>query len=282
MNPELEHVGTVEMKALAALDHLNRWVRSDSYRKQYLIKTGPRQAVYDMKGVAIAWAISAGLTTHRRVMASVPCRDCSGTGRYTDFWGCEHPHCRNCNSTGKKALRFLETTIAEQFVWHTPWDKVPLAICNRLAFPIGGMEALGEGWFASFDWEPGRDGQDMSIVEAAEALLLAEQVFPYSIERRGRSCDTFADRKEAYYGSYHLFIGETERRCCYCGTTDQIAGIHCNVERLAFRTFACTPCSNQRGKRLWSDAVCPPEFLTPSAIQEWRERHPLSQKVRVG
>lgn len=89
--PEVQHPEL--RRALRAVNYLNSWVRSDSYRHAVLSRQS-RHAVYHLKRYAIEAAQNAGMATHRRVGMVATCRDCGGSGRYYDSYGYEHDHCR--------------------------------------------------------------------------------------------------------------------------------------------------------------------------------------------
>lgn len=266
----------VSLGSLEALDRLNSYVRSPAYRAHYFLANGPRRAVYEMKRTALEVTHAAGIATHRRIVVKVRCRDCGGTGRYVDRDGQEYDHCYACDNGGSAILRFIESTLAERFVWHTPFGSEPQAI--RTLFPSR-MDLCMEEWEASWepasDWDPNRPGQDLTPVEAAEALLLAEDAFPPAVRKRARY-DSRVDEEENYYRTWRLFVGNTETLCNFCKATEGLVGFSPGVGRIRWHAYVCRDCSKAHGVEMFTQTPCPPDFLDSEPIRRWIERHPVN------
>ena len=99
-------------------------------------------------------------------MASVKCRDCGGSGRYTDSWGYTHDHCRACGNTGKASLSFVVSTLWTGHAWHTPLMRWPSCKINTQSLvPIVDS------------YQPNQPGRDMTPQEVALDLYTVERWF---------------------------------------------------------------------------------------------------------
>ena len=111
-------------QALAAMNDLNSFARHPDSR-------GPRKAIYWLKSkYAIRDAIMSGLITRLRVIqVTTKCHKCH-EGIYMDWDGYPRGQCYDCKGTAKVTLKFVETAIADKYVWHTPlsyrsWEGWP-------------------------------------------------------------------------------------------------------------------------------------------------------------
>jgi hypothetical protein len=187
-------------KIIAAMDRLNSWVRSESYRVYAF--GGPRRAIYHYKSAMIRYGIdSIGGASVRRIVSSVKCRDCGGTGRYTSQYGREFPTCRACRSTGTASLEFIETKFAVGVCWHTPMSSWPF--CSVNAYSLA----------AEVDsFRPCQVGKDMAVGEVA-ADLHAVESFLRKIGVLSRLGQSYAEDL-----NYRLHLGKTKRVCGHCGS----------------------------------------------------------------
>lgn len=270
-------------EGIAAVDRLNSWVRSESFRNGV---SNPRDAIYDLKRQAIRAAHADGRCTHRMVRVDATCRDCGGDGRYKPWWA-DHAldHCRACESTGTARLRFVETTIADPpLTWHSPYDY------KFAVWPLPGvtdwyqargdeLPPLAEGWGVN---QPGRD---LSPAEAARALNMAEAAFPERVAGYWRDsggdeffCDPFG---------YKLWVGETpEGACVLCDGPigDHTCGYIATLGRVCWTAHACAACDAiHRGKTIWTmlQHAVPHDLIRHPDITEWIVRHPAKERPRA-
>lgn len=267
---------------LVALDTLNSWARSDSYRRMYYY--GPRNAVYWMKNSALRLAFRLGMAEWRPIRVEVECRQCHGTGDYDDSMGYHWHHCRACDSTGRVSLRFLETTIGGRFRWHTPSMRVPWEVSDRISPPNPDNLPRLRYWWEDAqpvdDWTPNQPGKDLTIEEHAELLCIAETTF---IDRprtsyRVRGWDDDA-RVDAPF-NYRLYVGELPRVCFRCGSQDVPVG-GCRTSRctISWNVHACKACEADLGSAIWDAFPYPDALLAPPSIQRWREMHLYSGRA---
>lgn len=248
------------IEAIEALDRLNSWVRSKSFR------SGARRMIYHMKS-DVLWCSNLPME-HRGIIVAVKCRDCGGTGRYRDWGGNLLDHCRACNSTGTAKLRFIETKIAERIVWHTPAEKYP------------------RGWEGGFEIEmsyaPNQIGNDLEISEAARLLNLAEPCFP-------RPHDCCTEYGEFNDFNYSLYVGRTDPEICsLCGTmNDRQYGYSVTRNHIEWSDFACVKCEKDFEKKnggivsIFKAFALPQHLVSHPEIQRWMDRHATIQQVRV-
>lgn len=238
MIPDLE-------TALAAMDVLNRWVRKEHASR-------PRKAIYWLKAnYAVRDAILAGLLTRFRfVQSEVACNRCRA-GIYYDWDGQDRGRCHACNGTSRVTLKFVETTIADRFTWHSP-----LEYSSWLGWDVADLPPEDPG-----DWSPRRDGIDLPIEDAARLLNLVETHWSHVIVKRapydlGRE---EWDDTRYYRFAYHLDLeAATTGGCALCGgeakNGDAGAMIHCHSRRpgLNLRSLVCHACQQKHpGGELW-------------------------------
>lgn len=263
---ENQTVNPALLVALESMDVLNRWVR----------KTGcarPRKAVYWLKGrFAIRDAIMAGLTTRMRyVQATVKCNRCR-EGVYYDWDGAPRGQCYHCNGRGVAALKFVETTIAERWCWHTPLDY-----------------RSWHGWSMSdltpepiTDWTPGREGSELAVEEAARHLNVVEAHWQ---QWRGKDSNAWEsgrdewDTSRYYFFNYALELDartdETRRAgiCVWCGATEELCWTCLDYPPgLTMHRAVCKRCESCRGYDWDALRALPLPDLTPE-LARWRDRH---------
>lgn len=261
--------------AVPALDRLNSWVRSESFRES--LGGGPREAIYWLKNEAIRALHGYGLTTHRAVYATAKCRDCGGSGRYVDSMGYRHDHCWACNSAGEVRLNFVETAIEGGPTWHTPWLKFPL-IRGEV---VGSYSPDFSDAVEATDWKPNLRGRDLTPAEVARDLNRAEAAFP---KRPGVR---YTEWGEYDPFNYKLFVGASDRdKCDLCGHAvedDSGCGYHCSRGRIAWCAYGCNVCSALHGHegngiKIFSLFGLPRSFIDHPDILEWIVRHPVMKK----
>lgn len=229
--------------ALHAIDRLNSWVRSDSFRRQSYEGGSLRRVIYHMKRQAILRAHAELACEHGPFMLRLQCRDCGGSGRYLDCNGYRQEHCWACGNSGTVTLHFVETRIgslvegplgdqySHLFTWHSPADKFPHSLP---------LESEGR---AGRNWSPNLPGRDMTIDEACAALNVAHEFFRDSIPDH-HSCDRY-DCYVTEDSRYALWIGEDHPSCAHCGVdVDPDSGLRCGRKagRVGFTFFVCKLC----------------------------------------
>jgi hypothetical protein len=238
---------------VAAIDRLNSWARSASYRRGH---GGGREAVYTLKREALLEAHRRGELAWRWVEARVKCRDCGGAGLYIDQYGCKHDHCWACSNTGTARLEFAESTICGT-VWHSPANDFPFR---------GGNPVFGDAG----DWAPNLPGRDLEPWEAARDLNVAETFFPprCSEARYGGGMDSC--------WGYKLHVGRLTDRCQLCGAEPGEGLNHgCSRGVITWTAAACQTCrdSYPRDASIFGAFPFPSELASHPEIVAWRERH---------
>lgn len=253
---------TYPLEVYSALDSLNSWVRSRSARGWW---NSPYRAIYDWKLEAIKAALKDGEATSSWIYLTLHCRDCGGSGRYTDSYGQKFPHCRRCSSTGKQRLFFLVTHLYG-FVWHTPREKT------------WGLRGIPDVRFAnlSIDWEPNRIGRDLAASEVARHLNILEPVMPKPGYTDWDSWDGYG---EVFHGDYMLDLGRTDLTCPFCGkvSDNDRDGIYHGIHRgyLRWSAWACGDCKQKHVGVSIFDKF-PDQEVTDPEILKWLERRALA------
>lgn len=251
-----------------AMDRLNSWLRSPSaHRGGY---STPYRAIYFLKREAIEWADANLECLHSAVKVKAKCRDCGGTGKYTDSYGYEWPHCRACSNRGSLALEFVQTIIRGGPVWHTPWLKFYVYRGQRysgyrLSIPLGLVRGADE------EWSVYQAGRDMTPEEVARDLNTIEGFWtkrpaPYYTDYGG----PFDDFK------YKLYVGATDpSRCSLCGSFSE-EPYRYGVSRscIEWSDHACKVCANlyKHSAKVFDLFPIPQPLLRSSHIQRFIER----------
>lgn len=244
--------------ALASMDVLNRWVRSTGCMR-------PRKAVYWLKSrYAIRDAIMAGLTTRMRyVVANVKCNRCLD-GVYIDWQGDPRGQCYHCNGRGQAALKFVETTIADKWTWHSPVEYA-----SWLGWPMNDLTPE-----PVTDWQPGREGVDLRIEEAVRHLNVVEGHWTQWLTEKPyeNSYDEW-DSTRYYRFNYALRLPfDEEGGCALCGASSPTE--HCCVTcppGLEISRPVCKPCADTKG--VWDALKSIPISDIGPELELWKERH---------
>lgn len=282
-------------RAIAAVDALNSWVRSPSYRDGYFVSSGPKRAIYHMKRQALRAAHAVKWCTHRRVGVIALCR-CKGTGKYTPWYeGAKERDCRYCSGRGRVILYFVETEIRRNgqwwnplAEWHTPADQFP-----------GDLYTPGEngwydagGWPTETRWQPNQPGRDLTVPQAAELLNLAEGYFTIRPAPRVVCADYATFRVDDF--AYQLHLGDTDPAVCsLCGKPAREGGYGVSRGRVCWRDHACQECEgrfdrsatlNRATGRYECNSIFdafpePAALLADRHVREWVDRHPAKEKT---
>ena len=252
---------------LEAVDRLNSWVRSTSFSGG-MCAIGLRRRIYEIKGQAIEAARGEFVCSHRPLTTIATCRDCGGSGRYTDWGGHEWPHCRACESSGNVRLRFVETTILTtdwrigSFRWHSPRERW------TLPSSLLGVE-IEPG-----DWHVNLPGRDLTLNEAARDLLACDARFPGRSYRKLQCYDGCDCPRH-----YTLYLGRANKACPHCGVAldeSNRSPVSCGKRdgRAEYSFVPCAACYARLGKTMEIFNVgMPPELLEPEYVRAWVEKN---------
>lgn len=87
---DIEAAKTGLLAILPRVSAMNSFLRSPVFRR-YWYTSALAHVVYHYKREALIRATRLEIAEHRRAEVSIKCRDCGGTGRYTDWGGkCIH------------------------------------------------------------------------------------------------------------------------------------------------------------------------------------------------
>ena len=245
------------IEALHAMARLNSWLRSKSGRRP--VYGRPLGAVYYLKREAIIWADANLACKHGSIIVGVECRDCGGSGRYCDSYGCQHDHCWRCGSRGRTSLHFVWTWIEEAAIlWHTPRDKFWIPGKHT---PLYSLAVWDDRWGVN------QPGLEMTVEEVARDLNIVEAFWPRRPGEHHTDWGTF----DVFH--YTLNLGDVERdRCAICGG-EANPNYRCHVRRgwFEFSDVACKRCHDQKGIEVFNLFPFPVHIVGPHA-REWAER----------
>lgn len=250
---------------LPRLDAMNSFVRSEAHRRHWYV-CGLARVVYHYKREALRELKQLQLATHRLVSVRTKCRDCGGSGCYTDSYGHTHDHCWLCGNKGRVTLRFVESTLYGGIVWHTP---------ERDAWHFHGS-TCGTDPTPVENWTVHQVGKDLTPSQVATHMNAIEAAFT-TRPRAAYQCYGGPDCSP--HETYRLWIGEPSRDVCLiCGNRD--GAPHCghgvSTGRLCWTAPACKKCRDEaEGAEIFDilSLLLPAEFKTPE-ILEWAARHP--------
>ena len=251
---------------IAAVDLLNSYVRAPDAR----LGTHLREAIYRYKNAAIATAVNADQAECRRIVTTVKCRDCGGSGRYVDSWGHEHDHCRACRSSGKAELQFIVTRfLPDGPAWHTPLIRWPLCKVRSTELP-----------FEVDSYQPNPPGRPAAIEQVAAALVDVERWFCYSGDVVHNAWETgtwyddrFGVRAYRYWVDYALDLGRmSAQACCWCETPlkENACGYAIHTGCLEWTDYLCDACHAKHG---WHAPVPKMIDLCAPALWQWLVEH---------
>jgi hypothetical protein len=252
------------MDAIHALDRLNSWVRSPCYSPSW---SGPRDAIYRMKRVAIRRASESGIATHRGITVPVKCRRCNDQGRYIDWDGRDRGACWTCNGTHQVMLDFVETRITDGPTWHSPWQHFPLPTPCRRELVL--------------DWKPNSMGIDMKPSDVAACLCSTEMVFAEPHVSFRCDYDGMEYRDDPF--NYCLYIGIVNAdRCGLCGRPENDGASYvARRGRICWHDHACIACealARSTSVSIYEQFKTPADLIT-GAITDWIVRHPQTRPL---
>jgi len=275
---------------LAALGQLNAHARAT---RTY----GLRDAIYAYKTATAATMVKARQASVRFVKWTGPCNRCSN-GRF-QHWSWDDGHtvaCRDCGGTGKRTLRFTETTFPGGQIWHHPWftgDGKGYDIARRA---IDGLYMDDNGdhrdlygvllvWHDVGAWRPNLPGAKLARDELVAALNVVEDWMEtvsgddWTIRGAKRHLSQRTFRGNQLWGtdpshSYVLDLGRAPGGCFVCGDAADLAGFCYGRETPLFHWSlpVCRRHGEGPEKAPHPDDPPPAELMTPE-IGRWLERH---------
>lgn len=253
---------------LPRVSAMNSFLRSEACRRHYW-RSSIGHVVYHYKREAILQAHRLGMATHRRADVTVKCRDCGGTGKYSDTWGQTHDHCWHCSSTGYAELVFVETTLPG-VVWLSPYQR-----CFDFVTRVAELPPTDQ------NWQVNQPGVDLTPSQVADHMNEIEAFFPKRPPVQYGEWNDFD-----VYASYSIWVGETRPGACAlcCHHLEPHYGGHgVSTGRLIWNARVCercrTKCSPGEIFNVLSRHM-PAEFITPE-IRRWVERHPVMEKAHA-
>lgn len=279
----------VPLDVLDALGILNRYARERG------TPSGLRRAIYDYKTLAATVLVKKGQAAVRFVRWTGKCNRCNN-GRFT-HWSWDDNYtvaCRDCSGSGRRTLKFSETTLPDGQIWHHPWftgngrgwEIARLAMPSLILSDTGEYED-GEGnlveWHDPGEWAPNLPGEDLSRDELVVFLNFVEDwIESYDgggwVAKEARAHLCCHQYRNCYprepRHDYTLDLGRAPGGCFVCDTDDDLAG---------FGYGRITPLFH------WSLPVCrkhgegpekvpfpkdpPPDALLTPEILRWQARH---------
>lgn len=259
--------GRPDLATLTALTALNSWIRSPASHDIGGEWGDIRRAIYLYKGAALRALAESGVDLSPvPVYVDAACRDCGGSGEYIHWTGQELDHCWRCGNSGRVRLEFIQTTLPNGVIWHSP--REPLKCPDSLRRAVEGMEAR-----PAVDWEIGRPGQDLDYQDLAAALNVAEAWYGvpglYVIKW---------DYNDPCY--YKLPLGDRPMTCSFCDEhVSADAMRYCAGDDLMRWGDWCCPSCEKRFDLEFPAFPFPTELVTEAAAI-WLERRENWERYR--
>lgn len=205
--------------------HLNSWVRSQAHRDWGWMSGGIESAIYYYKNEMLEALAAANRATVRMIYSNVACNRCGGTGIYEGDDDMDwQVACRACEHTGRVTLRFYETTLDNNMVFHTPYPKAGIEL-TRLARRMHNIadddaERYLKLYSAALhvEWQPNQIGIDRTPQQVAESLNLVEYMFFGSKFPTAYEIPRWTQDRDFFY--YKLPLGRTAPHCVYCSRSE--------------------------------------------------------------
>lgn len=251
--------------ALESMDTLNRWVRKTGCNR-------PRKAVYWLKSrYAIRDAIMAGALAQMRLIQSVvKCNRCVD-GTFFDWDGQPRGRCYHCDGKGVATLKFVETQLAlydsdSRLTWHSP-----VRYSSWLGWPVGDLEPV-----TVQDWQPGREGIDLEIEEAARHLNVAETYWrQWETEKPYDHGFDEYDSTRYYSFNYSLQVPPSGASSCWRCAGPKTTNCICTFPPgLETRWPTCAAC--EKDPKIWDEIKAQPLPKLGPELETWRQRHMLA------
>lgn len=282
------------MIPLVALGHLNTHARAYPYY-------GQRSAIYSYKKLAALALTIDGETALRFVKWTGKCNRCTD-GRFT-HWSWNDGYtvaCRDCAGSGRRTLRFTETTLPDGQVWHHPWQGYTMpgydiARAVGVTMQDDGEYQFSDGtaveWQDAGEWHPMLPAQPLPLEELVVHLNEVEDWIEAAPDRpRGEAfwwiwesakSHLYQRKIDHVYGGpfygYALDLGRAFGGCFICGNESNLEG-YC-FGRLTPLFHWSLPVCKAHSKSPHPKDPPPAEMITP-AIQYWLDRHERIEQER--
>lgn len=280
---------SVPAPVLAALSRLNAHAR---VRRPY----GLPRVIYAYKVAATVVLARHGEVSARLVRWIGKCNRCTdGRFRHWDWEDGYSVACRDCGGTGRRTLRFTETTLPGGQVWHHPWyagDGRGADIARHAIPGLHNVDAWdyvdGAGnpvpWHEAEDWAPNLPGVELDLDTLVRLLNIVEawvEALPdtanWLVHAARRNLCQHRHRgvvAAAPSHAYALDLGRAPGGCFVCGETHDIAGFA--YGRMTPLFHWSLPVCRRHGEgpeKVGFPSDPPPDALVTAPVREWLARH---------
>lgn len=257
----------------SALHRLNGHARAYGFGKH---------AIYRYKTLAAALLVVGGEAKAQLVLWSGTCGHCGGTGRYVDSYGERFPHCRQCESSGRVTLKFVETTLPDGVVWHHPWkyDQGGVEIGDLAGLARwdasgrqGWRDAKGNEpifWNVGSNWHPRQSAEQLLPDDAATSLNTVEAWALACVLPPSNTLHWMRERALREMRGYVIDLGRVGLRCFYCESPDIAVGLGRSGPPFSWSAPVCREHSRYEPS-LWPTVL--PEWVMTPPLVEWKRRH---------
>lgn len=271
--PDIACRTEVSTEVLSALHRLNTHARAYGSGKR---------AIYAYKTLVAGLLVHLGEASAQLVQWTGTCGHCSGTGRYVDSYGEKFPHCRQCASSGRVTLKFVETTLPDGVVWHHPWtnDQGGIEIGDLAGLsrwqsrePYGWRDAKGNEsifWNVASNWQPRQPAERLVPDDAATALNAVEAWLLASVLPPSNTLHWMRERALREMRGYVIDLGRVGLGCWYCESVEIVCGLSRPGPPFAWSAPVCREHS-KHDPALWPNVL--PEWAMTPPLVEWKRRH---------
>lgn len=275
---------------IESIDRLNSHARAAGGG----LLSSEKWAIYAYKDFVTSFLARKGLVKARLVKWTGKCGRCGGTGKWEGWYPDSVPQrCWHCD-LGMVTLRFTETTLPGDVVWHHPWDGRDghgrdiawAALGSTGMSPCGRWEEFDSQkieWHNAGDWAPLKAGLKLDVNLLIPFLLYVEGWLP-TTETEPRDDRWWWLRKTALQmiHGYRLDLGTTSMRCQVCGGPPH-HGAHGqsrighlpvfwsnDIGRVCGVHWSGYACAAHRDEAFKRDEI-PAELINP-IVQKWLDR----------
>lgn len=286
----------VPLDVLAALGRLNAHARC-------LGAGRVRAAIYDYKEMAV-FALAARRQVDARLVSwTGSCNRC--TDGWFTHWDWDDGHkvrCRDCGGSGRRTLRFTETTLPDGQVWHHPWFvgcARGLEIARKTIPGLHGPTDEGHycdadgariDWHDAGEWRPNLPGAEIERDELVSLLNRVEDwveafdgfvtsQWPVAAARKHLCRRSYRNVIGEPSHSYDLALGRAPGGCFVCGSHD-LAGFTYG-RRTPLFSWSLPVCRRhaEGPEKVPHPKDPPPEALMTPEILRWAARHERVEEV---
>ena len=279
---------TIRSNVLTAIGRLNTHARSSGGYPQ-------RSAIYAYKTLAALMLAVDGGASLRLIKWTGKCNRCHD-GRFSHWeWNDGYTvACRDCAGTGRRTLRFTETTLPDGQVWHHPWEGPTMPGRDIARAAVGltlqddGEYRTGDGailvWEEPGAWHPLLPANPLSLGHLVDHLNEVEdwveaqpdrprgQEFWWKWEAAKRYLQQTAHPRvlgEPSHG-YILELGRAPGGCFVCDDESDLDTI-CFGRMTPLLHWRLPVCKVHRNSPHPKDP--PPAAMITPAIRRWLDRH---------